>query len=302
MISGAGVSGVGPERRRTLAVSAYISLLMAALCFARADDIAPSGHVAHLQSDLPNAPAKVLVMRYCTSCHGIERVQHSGGSEAGWQDRIQRMIRWGAEIPPGQVESVAAYLASALPVRLRPSAAQAFFANTAVSPVEWRSIQTMVRAAAKSDADGVHLTAALDTCAAPALQVGQRARVFPVSARALMKSARIERISSQDGRCVVRLGLMAKLHDSRSGYLLEIAVDQGEFLTIPNDAVIEEAGARHVYVQDSSGEYLRREVQTGLQGEQFTQVLTGVSAGEQVVTLGSFFIDAEYRMQDGNSR
>lgn len=241
-------------------------------------------------------------MRYCTHCHGIERVQHSGGSEAGWQDRIQRMIRWGAEIPPEQIGSVATYLAKVLPVRLRPSAEQAFFANTAVSPVAWRSIQTMVRTAAKLDADGVHLAAALDTCARPALQVGQRARVFPVSARALMKPARIELISSQDGRCVVRLGLMAKLHDSRSGYLVEIAVDQGEFLTIPNDAVIEEAGAQYVYVQDPDGEYLRREVQTGLQGEQFTQVLTGVNAGEQVVTLGSFFIDAEYRMQAGNSR
>ena len=41
-----------------------------------------------------------------------------------------------------------------------------------------------------------------------------------------------------------------------------------------------------------------REIQPGLQGELFTEVVKGVAAGEQVVTLfGSFFIDADFKLK-----
>ena len=35
----------------------------------------------------------------------------------------------------------------------------------------------------------------------------------------------------------------------------------------------------------------------GIQGELYTQVLDGLSDGDQVVTLGSFFIDAEQKLK-----
>jgi hypothetical protein len=35
----------------------------------------------------------------------------------------------------------------------------------------------------------------------------------------------------------------------------------------------------------------------GVQGELFTQVLNGLQEGEQVVTIGSFFIDAEHKLK-----
>jgi multidrug efflux pump subunit AcrA (membrane-fusion protein) len=260
------------------------------------------GHEHGVLAALPGAPEKELVLRHCTACHGLERVQGSGGSVSGWEDRIQRMIRWGANIAPGEITSVAAYLAQALPVRLRPAAGQAFFANTAISSVEVRSIQTILRAAAWPDATGMGLTMTLDSCAGSPVRVGQRARVFPVTARALMKPAKVQRVKRQQGRCSIALALEAPVHDPHGGYLVELPHDLGQYLSVVNDALIEEAGAQRVYVQDEvTGEYRRREVRIGLQGEQYAQVLTGLSAGEQVVTLGSSLIDAEYRMQTGDA-
>jgi len=52
-----------------------------------------------------------------------------------------------------------------------------------------------------------------------------------------------------------------------------------------------------VYVLQPGGAYAPREVSTGVQGELFTQVTDGLKAGEQVVTIGSFFIDAEHKLK-----
>ena len=42
---------------------------------------------------------------------------------------------------------------------------------------------------------------------------------------------------------------------------------------------------------------MQREIQIGLQGELFTEVTGGLKSGEQVVTFGSFFIDADFKLK-----
>ena len=54
---------------------------------------------------------------------------------------------------------------------------------------------------------------------------------------------------------------------------------------------------RVVYVKDAAGSYGPREIQIGLQGELFTEVTGGLKSGEQVVTFGSFFIDADFKLK-----
>jgi hypothetical protein len=78
----------------------------------------PSGPVDF--ASLPDAPEKQLVRQYCDTCHGLEWIARSGGSEAGWVDRITRMIRSGAKVPREQVPELAAYLAKVLPRRPAP--------------------------------------------------------------------------------------------------------------------------------------------------------------------------------------
>jgi len=52
-----------------------------------------------------------------------------------------------------------------------------------------------------------------------------------------------------------------------------------------------------VYRQAPDGQYEPTPVQTGVQGELYTQVTGGLKDGDQVVTFGSFFIDSEFKLK-----
>ena len=71
-------------------------------------------------SMLPGGPVKPLVLGYCDKCHGLAWIERSGGSEEGWMSRVRRMNRAGAMVPEEEIPVIAAYLARALPERLRP--------------------------------------------------------------------------------------------------------------------------------------------------------------------------------------
>jgi len=67
-------------------------------------------------------------------------------------------------------------------------------------------------------------------------------------------------------------------------------------MSVPNEAIIETGDKRVVYVKDADS-YAQREIQIGLQGELFTEITGGLKEGEQVVTFGSFFIDADHKLK-----
>jgi len=78
---------------------------------------------------------------------------------------------------------------------------------------------------------------------------------------------------------------------------LEIPV--GDVLSVPNSAVLD-LGTRHVvYVQKQKGAYLQQEVHIGQVTQHYTQILDGVSAGDEVVTSGAFLIDAQSQLRAG---
>jgi multidrug efflux pump subunit AcrA (membrane-fusion protein) len=112
-----------------------------------------------------------------------------------------------------------------------------------------------------------------------------------------MYQARVSGIEPDRGGLKVIATLAGQGRQNSPHYVLEIVTEAGEFLSVPNEAIIEAGGARLVYLQQPEGRYVPREIQTGVQGELYTQVLEGLKPGEQVVTFGSFFIDAEYRLK-----
>ena len=58
---------------------------------------------------LPQTPGWELVMR-CVMCHSVEiAVQQRLGPE-GWSDTLDRMIKYGAPIPPEDKQRLMAYL------------------------------------------------------------------------------------------------------------------------------------------------------------------------------------------------
>jgi len=200
----------------------------------------------------------------------------------------------------------AAVQASDMRLRTRPksdsapavSQAQAAELTLTLTPIEVRSIQDWVRIAGTLDSTGKLLTARVSSVDAPRVQVGQRARVFSADSKSSMYQARITRVTKQANRTLIEATLAGSSHDPDASYVLEIVVDLGNYLSVPNEAIIEEGDRQVVYVKDGDS-YLPRDIQTGLSGERYTQVLQGVSPGEQVVTTGSFFIDAEYKMKGG---
>jgi len=160
-----------------------------------------------------------------------------------------------------------------------------------------RPIQIWVRTAGPIGASGREITAVLPRADARYVNVGQRVRTFPPESRSSMFQARVTRLTRQGADSWVTVTLSGPSHEGSARYVLEIVTEPFESLSVPNEAIIESEGKHVVYVQAEKGRYLPREVELGLQGELYTQVIKGLAPGEQVVTFGSFFIDADYKLK-----
>src|SRR5262245_50440396 len=172
----------------------------------------------------------------------------------------------------------------------RVSKSQAEELTLTVTEVALRPVQTWVRTAGLLDKDRKTISAHLDAADAAAVKVGQRVRAFPPEARSTMYQAKVSRIAPDAKGAVVQVMLAGPAREGSTAYVLEIVADRGEFLSIPNEAIIEENGKHIVYVQRGDGSFEPKEIKTGIQGELYTQVIDGLTTGEHVVTFGSFFI------------
>ena len=179
---------------------------------------------------------------------------------------------------------------------------QAVDLTLTVAPAAVRPIQLWVRGAGVLVAGGRLLTLYLPTVDAAAIKVDQRVRAFPVQSRSSMYQARVSRVAPAGGRTRVEITLVAPPHEDATRYLVEIVTDRGDYLSVPNEAIIEEGARRIVYVKRAEGQYQPQEITIGMQGELYAQVLSGVKNGEQVVTFGSFFVDADFKLKGGASQ
>ena len=166
-----------------------------------------------------------------------------------------------------------------------------------VSTVSTRLIQTWVRLAGTIDTSGKNLAGSLSGSDAALVKVGQRVRAFPPSSKSSMYQARVMRAVPRGLDVNVEVSLVTTAHTDDRFYVMEVVVERGPFLSIPNEAIIEEGDRHIVYVEQEPGQYAAQEIHTGIQGELLTQVLDGVEEGDQVVTFGSFFIDAEQKLK-----
>jgi len=71
------------------------------------------------RAPLPEGPGREQVQVTCTRCHGLNLIQTSWGyTKDGWQDRIATMVK----LPPAELDTVSAYLATHYPVKDAPGA------------------------------------------------------------------------------------------------------------------------------------------------------------------------------------
>lgn len=188
-------------------------------------------------------------------------------------------------------------------IRLNPrrstpvTQAQASELTLTLTEVAVRPLQVWVRVAGSVDSTRSVVTAVVPEALAPRVRTGQRVRAFSPASRSRMYQGTVAQIVSKAGEATVRVDLRGQTLEEARYYVLEIVTEDGEFLSVPNEAIIENGSVPRVYVQESDGSYAPREVKLGVQGELFTEVLDGVKPGEQVVTIGSFFIDAEHKLK-----
>jgi membrane fusion protein, copper/silver efflux system len=78
---------------------------------------------------------------------------------------------------------------------------------------------------------------------------------------------------------------------------VEIRIDLGRKLTIPDSAVIDTGKGQVVYVDRGNGAFEPREIQTGLKADGAVEVLRGLKAGEKVASSANFLIDSEAQLK-----
>jgi len=178
----------------------------------------------------------------------------------------------------------------------RVTESQAETLTLTLGKAEVRLVQTWVRTGGTIDKTGKVLSASVLGPEAALVKVGQRVRAFPPSSKSSMYQAYVTRVTPKSSGVAVEATLAASGRANTTLYVMEVVVEQGPYLVVPNEAIIEEGDKHIVYVQQD-GEYVPKEVHTGIQGELYTQVLEGLQADTPVVTFGSFFIDAEHKLK-----
>jgi Cu(I)/Ag(I) efflux system membrane fusion protein len=78
---------------------------------------------------------------------------------------------------------------------------------------------------------------------------------------------------------------------------VEIRIDMGKRLAIPDDAVIDTGIRQIIYVDKGEGYFEPREIVTGLRAEGMTEVVEGLKSGEKVAASGTFLIDSEAQLK-----
>ena len=177
------------------------------------------------------------------------------------------------------------------------SESQASELTLTLTEVAVRPIQVWVRTAGVIDDARRTVTADVMTADSGLVKVGQRVRAFSPESRSRMHQATVSAVTPVAGGVTVRATLLGPPLEASRHFVLEIVTEDEEFLSVPNEAIIEAGGTQVVYVEEGGGDYAPRAIAVGVQGELYTQVLNGLTAGEQVVTIGSFFIDAEHKLK-----
>ncbi|OJW25465.1 MAG: hypothetical protein BGO49_16235 [Planctomycetales bacterium 71-10] len=154
------------------------------------------------------------------------------------------------------------------------------------------------------DLSSVWVEAAVPEGDLSAVEVGDAATVT-LSGKAEPYEAKVDYVYpdiSPESR-TGRVRLVIENEDGRlkpAGYVAVNFGTQGmaEGLSVPSEAVLRGGGGPHVIMALGDGKFQAREVRTGATAEGMTQILDGLSEGEEVVTSAQFLIDSESSLRE----
>ncbi|MBI1994201.1 MAG: efflux RND transporter periplasmic adaptor subunit [Deltaproteobacteria bacterium] len=79
---------------------------------------------------------------------------------------------------------------------------------------------------------------------------------------------------------------------------VEIEVDGGRKLAIPDEAVLDSGLRKVVFIDKGEGRYAPAEVKLGSKFDGYYEVLSGLSPGERIIASASFLLDSESRLKE----
>ena len=85
----------------------------------------------------------------------------------------------------------------------------------------------------------------------------------------------------------------------------EVSIHAGkqiDAIVVPTEAVVRSGTREQVFVVRGPGKFEPREIKLGVTSNGVTQVLTGLAAGEEVVTSAQFLIDSESKLREATAK
>ena len=141
---------------------------------------------------------------------------------------------------------------------------------------------------------------------APWIEVGQPAKMELSFQRGKQYAGKVEYIyptlNRQSRTLKVRLEFNNPGVELKPGMFATVRIEaqrKDEVLRIPTEAIIHSGERQIVFITSQIGKYQAREIVTGLVGDgHLTEVLSGLSQGDVVVTSGQFLLDSEAQLQE----
>ena len=79
--------------------------------------------------------------------------------------------------------------------------------------------------------------------------------------------------------------------------LVELSAGGVRRLVVPQSAVLNSGDRQVVFMDGGDGRFEPREVKIGAQTDGRVEILSGLKAGERIVTSGNFLLDSESRLK-----
>lgn len=137
------------------------------------------------------------------------------------------------------------------------------------------------------------------------IQVGQDASLRFSSIASTAQMVRVDYLYPTID-ATTRTGQMRVVLDNPAGNLrpgayadINVDVDRALRLAVPTQALLRDSRGSHVILALGGGRFASRMVQTGLEANGYSEILSGLNSGASVVTSGQFMLDSEANLQEG---
>ncbi len=110
-------------------------------------------------------------------------------------------------------------------------------------------------------------------------------------------------LNPQSKISLIRIEIQNTLMNYKPGMLAYVKVKnkEHEAITLPADAVIQDAKGATIWIQNSNGRFEPRMVTIGMQNSLFIEIISGLEEGELVVTSGVYLLNSEFIFKRGTS-